>query len=113
MMGNVDVAKETKVQTDLKVFETQLKVYEARNMRPPTTDQGLGALVEQPDQEPAPENWVQLLEELPKDPWGNDYGYRYPAEQSKKAYDIYSLGKDGVESDDDIGNWKKVATGKN
>lgn len=77
-------------------------------MRPPTTEQGIKALVERPSSEPVPERWTQLLEEVPKDPWGQEYKYRYPATKSKKPYDIYSAGKDGQEgTDDDIGNWKK------
>ena len=39
-----------------------------------------------------------------KDPWGRPYQYRYPATKSKQPYDVYSLGPDGVESADDIGN---------
>lgn len=104
--GNVDVAKETRVESDIKSIVTQLKVYEARNLQPPTTEQGLKALVEMPTIEPVPERWTQLLEEMPKDPWKREFRYQYPAKRSKADYDVYSLGKDGVESADDIGNWK-------
>ncbi len=110
LKGNVDVAKETRVDGDLQNLMTQLQLYEARNMRPPTTEQGLKALVEKPTTEPLPEKWTALLEEVPKDPWGQEYKYRYPAQKSKKAYDVYSVGKDGVEgNEDDIGNWKATA----
>ena len=104
--GNVDVAKETRVDSDIKAITTQLKVYEARNLAPPTTEQGLKALVEMPVVEPLPERWSQLLEEIPKDPWKHEFRYQYPAKRSKADYDVYSLGLDGVESADDIGNWK-------
>ncbi|HEY9150542.1 MAG TPA: type II secretion system protein GspG, partial [Gammaproteobacteria bacterium] len=40
---------------------------------------------------------------LPVDPWGNPYQYLSPGTHS--SIDIYSLGPDGVPSDDDIGNW--------
>ena len=110
LKGNVDVAKETRVDGDLQNLMTQLQLYEARNMRPPTTEQGLKARVEKPTTEPLPEKWTALLEEVPKDPWGQEYKYRYPAQKSKKAYDVYSVGKDGVEgNEDDIGNWKAAA----
>lgn len=108
MMGNVEVAKETRVETDIKTLMTQLKLYEARNATPPTTEQGLGALVERPDTEPLPDRWSQLLEEPLIDPWNRPYEYSYPAKRSKRAYDIFSLGPDGVESADDIGNWKRT-----
>lgn len=104
--GNVDVAKDMRVETDIKSILTQLKTYEARNLQPPTTEQGLKALVERPTVEPAPERWTQLLLELPKDPWNHEYHYQYPAKRSKADYDVFSFGLDGVESADDIGNWK-------
>jgi general secretion pathway protein G len=109
--GNVDVAKETRVEADIKAIVTQIKVYEARNLQPPTTEQGIKALVELPTTEPIPERWSQLLEEVPKDPWKHEFHYQHPAKRSKSDYDVYSLGPDGVESADDIGNWK--ATRKN
>ncbi len=41
----------------------------------------------------------------PIDPWGNEYQYKYPSSRGND-YDLYSLGPDGLESDDDIGNWE-------
>ncbi len=104
--GNVDVAKETRVDSDIKNIVTQLKMYESKNLQPPTKEQGLAALVVKPTAEPIPERWTQLLEEVPKDAWNREYQYQYPAKRSKADYDVYSLGRDGVESADDIGNWK-------
>jgi general secretion pathway protein G len=106
--GNVDVAKETTVESDIKTVMTQLKLYEARNLQPPTTEQGLRALVERPTVEPVPERWTQLLEEVPRDPWKRELRYQHPARRSKADYDVYSLGADGIESADDIGNWKRA-----
>lgn len=44
-----------------------------------------------------------------KDPWGNDYQYKYPGEIQKEGFDLYSYGADGKEGgegdDADIGNW--------
>lgn len=110
LKGNVDVAKETRVESDIQNIMTQLQLYEARNMRAPTSEQGLKALVEKPSTEPLPEKWTQLLEAVPKDPWGQEYKYRYPAQKSKKPYDVYSAGKDGADgTEDDIGNWPQTA----
>ena len=66
--------------------------------------------MEQPTLEPLPARWTQLLEEIPKDPWNRDLQYAYPAKRSKSEYDVFSLGKDGIESADDIGNWKASAS---
>ncbi|MGE9296680.1 MAG: type II secretion system protein GspG [Puniceicoccales bacterium] len=45
------------------------------------------------------------LRASPIDPWGNRYHYKYPGTHNKDGYDVWSLGPDGRESDDDIGNW--------
>jgi len=108
--GNVDVAKETRVDADIKNILTQIKMYESKNLQPPTKEQGLAALVTKPTVEPIPERWTQLLEEVPKDAWNREYQYQYPAKRSKADYDVFSLGRDGVESADDIGNWKTART---
>ena len=49
------------------------------------------------------------LEEVPLDPWKQPYQYRYPGSKNingARGYDVWSLGPDGTESADDIGNWK-------
>ena len=47
--------------------------------------------------------------ELPKDPWGNDYNYRFPGENGR--IDIFTYGADGRPGgeglDADIGNWSE------
>jgi general secretion pathway protein G len=42
---------------------------------------------------------------IPLDPWKHPYQYRYPGTKNTDGYDVFSLGPDGVESGDDIGNW--------
>jgi type II secretion system protein G len=73
----------------------------------PRTDDWLDALTTAPSQKK--NIWKgPYLDEIPKDPWGNPYHYRYPGRNNpngSKGYDIWSLGPDGVISDDDIGNW--------
>jgi len=110
LKGNVDVAKESRVDGDIQAISTQLMLYESRAGRLPTTEQGIKALVEKPTTEPVPEKWSSLLEEEPKDPWQQPYKYAYPATKSKKAFDLWSVGKDGTDGTaDDIGNFKNVA----
>ncbi len=73
----------------------------------PSTEQGLEALMKAPAGKEG--KWKgPYLEELPKDPWDNAYQYRFPGSKNingSKGYDVWSLGPDGVESADDIGNW--------
>ncbi|MEI6350155.1 MAG: type II secretion system major pseudopilin GspG [Verrucomicrobiota bacterium] len=106
LSGNIDVAKETRVDGDLKTISTQLKTYEMSNYALPTTEQGIAALVEPPSAPPEPRRWKKLLEELPTDPWGHPYQYRCPGAKNPTSFDIFSLGPDGIESADDLGNWK-------
>ncbi|MDF1859624.1 MAG: type II secretion system major pseudopilin GspG [Verrucomicrobiales bacterium] len=106
VVGFVDDAKYQRVDSDLKALDLALKSYERNNyFKPPTQDQGLQALVERPTGDPQPERWRAYLDEPMLDPWGIEYQYRFPAQKSSKKYDIFSLGEDGVESDDDVGNW--------
>ncbi|MCB1229175.1 MAG: type II secretion system major pseudopilin GspG [Verrucomicrobiae bacterium] len=108
LVGWLDEAKFERVRGDINTIDLAIKGYERGNYsKPPTQEQGLMALVERPTSEPQPERWRAYLED-PKallDPWGNQYQYRYPAQKSKKKYDIWSMGEDGVESEDDVGNW--------
>lgn len=104
----IDTAKDSRVSADMDKISLALQSYEGRALRVPTTEQGLEALVEKPTLEPIPENYRPYMEELPKDPWGQPYKYRFPAQKSKKSYDLWTVGPDGAEgTDDDIGNWKK------
>jgi general secretion pathway protein G len=106
VIGFVDDAKYQRVDSDMKALDLALKSYERNNyFKPPTQEQGLNALVERPTSDPQPERWRAYLEEPMLDPWGVEYQYRVPAQKSNKKYDIFSFGEDGVESDDDVGNW--------
>ena len=105
LVGNIDVAKEQRVDSDIEAISMQLRTYEMLNYRMPTTEQGLKALVNQPTTEPRPRRWKQLMKSVPIDPWGNEYVYRNPG-KGGAAFEIYSLGPDGKESDDDAGKNK-------
>ena len=105
MSGNVDIARHTRVAADLQMINTQLKLYESMNGFMPSTEQGLQALVVQPDSDPKPTRWYQLFKEMPKDPWQSDYIYRNPGTKNPNGYDLYSAGPDrkADTADDDWG----------
>ena len=51
-----------------------------------------------------------IAEDQVVDPWNNPYQYKFPGDRNRngsRSYDVWSLGQDGLPSDDDIGNWKK------
>ncbi|MCB1061550.1 MAG: type II secretion system major pseudopilin GspG [Verrucomicrobiae bacterium] len=114
LIGFLDEAKYERVKGDLNTLDLAIKGYERGNYsKPPTQEQGLNALVERPTSDPQPERWRAYLEDQKAllDPWGNPYQYRYPATKSKKKYDLWSNGENGIEDSgegegvDDIGNW--------
>src|SRR5258708_20067309 len=92
-LGNTTaIAKTMRVQADVQAIKTQLQLYESMNGFYPSTEQGLQALVSQPQSDPRPTRWYQLFKEMPKDPWGSDYIYRNPGLKSPGGYDLYSAG---------------------
>jgi general secretion pathway protein G len=106
MTGSVEYSKHVKISGDIQGIGTQLKLYESMNGFYPTTEQGLQALVTQPDTDPKPSRWYQLFSEKPKDPWQNDYIYRCPGIKNPNGYDLFSAGPDRKPdtADDDDGH---------
>jgi general secretion pathway protein G len=108
VIRRIDDARITKAKQDIRAYETALNLYRMDNFRYPTTEQGLEALVKQPT-DPNIKNWKQggYIQNLRKDPWGNDYTYISPG--SHGDYDLFTLGADGQPGgegpDADIGNW--------
>lgn len=106
LMGNLGVAKNTRVKSDLETISTQLKVYQMENLDFPTTSQGLQALVQPPTVPPKPRNWIQLLKvEALTDPWGSPYQYLKPGKNNPDSFDLWSLGPNKTQGDKNIGNW--------
>jgi general secretion pathway protein G len=73
-------------------FEKALDQYRLDVGRYPTTEQGLDALVVKPANEP---KWQgpYLAKNVPPDPWGRPYQYKFPGEKSE--FDLLSYGRDG------------------
>ena len=111
IMGRPEEAKQLKAKMQIESLETAIKLYQLDNGAYPGTEQGLQALVEQPETGNVPKKWRTggYLEKgrLPKDPWGNEFIYLSPGVQGD--YDIISYGSDGIAGgegkDADISNW--------
>src|SRR5204862_7271121 len=68
-LGNTTaIAKTMRVQADVQAINTQLQLYESMNGFYPTTEQGLQALVTQPDKNARPARWDELYKQMPTDP---------------------------------------------
>jgi len=97
--------------TEIKVKDsltTPLFSYRSDMGNYPSTEQGLGALQRDPGNSGG--RWrgpyVKDSEEVFLDAWNKKLQYRFPGVRNAGGYDLYSYGPDGVESGDDIGNWK-------
>ena len=106
LSGNVEYARHTRIAADVQGISTQLKLYESMNGFFPTSEQGLQALVAQPESDPKPTRWYQLYKDMPKDPWQSDYVYRNPGTKNSSGFDLFSPGPDRKPdtADDDWGN---------
>ena len=105
LTGRGEQARVAAAKADIQAnIATALKLYELDNGNYPATNEGLNALLNNPG---SGTNWSgPYLEKRPIDPWGREYKYKCPGEHRSADYDLYSLGKDGVESADDVKNWE-------
>jgi general secretion pathway protein G len=90
-------ARTTAARTQIELLGTALDSYRLDNGSYPTTEQGLQALRVKPSIPPIPANWrgPYLRKDVPLDPWGRPYIYRFPGERNPGGYDLISLGRDG------------------
>ena len=95
ILENVDKARVTRAQSDIRAIQTALDLYRLDNFKYPTTEQGLQALVKQPN-DPTITNYRSggYLPSLPKDPWNNLYIYVSPGADGRD-YEITTYGRDG------------------
>lgn len=105
LTGRSEEARKSRAKVDIDVnIATGLKMYEFENGVFPTTGEGLNALYSEPS---SARNWKgPYLDRKPIDSWGNPYQYRSPGTH-RTDYDLFSLGRDGVESEDDVTNWEE------
>ena len=81
-------------KAQLNAFDKALDQYRLDVGHYPSGDQGLQALITRVDNEA---KWAgpYLKKEVPLDPWGHPYQYRFPGANGKD-FDLFSFGKDGV-----------------
>lgn len=92
-------------------LSSALELFKANTGQYPSTDLGLGALIERPGDEEIAAKWSgpYLKAESLKDPWNSDYIYAFPGQVNETSFDLSSAGPDKVEgNDDDITNWTKT-----
>ncbi len=108
MLRRTDTARVTAARTQINAFMTALGAYKLDTGTFPSTEMGLQALRDRP---PSVNQWngPYLPQEIPLDPWGRPYVYRYPGEHGDEP-DIISYGADGQPGGEginaDVVSWK-------
>lgn len=85
VMPAAERASLTKAKADIATLEQGIEMYRLRNMRYPTNDEGLQALVSD-----------NVVRRLPNDPWNHPYVYAQPGAEGR-PFQVTSLGADGRE----------------
>lgn len=101
-------AKVVAARSQISVFSNALALYKLDTGRFPSTEQGLKALRDRPQDQ---DQWQgpYIDKDLPLDPWGHAYSYKFPGEHGEEP-DIESYGADGQPGGEgtsaDIVSWK-------
>jgi general secretion pathway protein G len=108
LFRHVGQAKIATARAQISAFQTALGAYRLDTGKFPTTEEGLEALRTAPS---GVRNWngPYLPKDIPLDPWGNPYVYKYPGDHGDEP-DIVSNGADGRPGgegeDADVLSWK-------
>jgi general secretion pathway protein G len=108
LFQNADKAKVTAAKAQINSLMTALGSYKLEVGVFPTTEQGLQVLWTKPN---GVANWSgpYTQQEIPKDPWGHDYVYKFPGEHGDQP-DMISYGADGQPGGEginaDIVSWR-------
>jgi len=99
IIGQSEEAKQKIVCVQMKSLKDALDSFKIQQGLYPSTEEGLGALLKNPDPQKYkhyPRNGYLGSKKLPKDPWGSDYIYI----NNNGEIDIISLGADKKEGGD-------------
>ena len=102
----IEVAKQ-----DISRLQQALVMFKINEVKYPNSSQGLESLKTNPGNLRNPSKYPNggYINKIPVDPWGNNYVYIFPGQNSE--YDIVSLGADGQPGGEgenaDIGNWSQ------
>ncbi|MFU8829279.1 MAG: type II secretion system major pseudopilin GspG [Phycisphaerales bacterium] len=110
VIGQRDTANVGQARAQMRNIEAALDNFYLAFNRYPTDDEGLEVLWNREaldfENEEDEQKWQRFLNNaIPRDVWGNEWGYRAESEFGRR-YDLWSNGPDGEEgTDDDITSW--------
>ncbi len=108
LLSRGDQARTVATRQQINAFMTALGTYKLDTGKFPSNEEGLQALRTKPQ---GLEQWAgpYLPQEIPNDPWGRPFQYKFPGEHGDEP-DVVSQGADGQPGGDginaDIVSWK-------
>ena len=98
IMGRFERSKEEIAKAQVDMLSSGVMSFKVDMNRYPAN---LGELIQ--SKEPKWRGPYLSKQNLPKDPWDRDYVFKAPGEHG--AFDLYSLGADGILGEKSITNW--------
>ncbi|WP_353405649.1 type II secretion system major pseudopilin GspG [Pseudoteredinibacter isoporae] len=93
ILDQLDGAKHKTAGIQIKDLESGLEIYKLEVGRFPSSEEGLQALVSKPSNAKGWNGPYLKGKEVPQDPWGRDFVYKYPG--ANGGMEIISYGEDG------------------
>lgn len=109
LLERPEEARRTKAAVQIESIKQSLGMFKLDNGFFPSTEQGLEALVNKPENGREPKKYPEggYMEKVPVDPWDNPYVYISPGAHGD--YDLISYGADGEpggeDANADIESW--------
>jgi general secretion pathway protein G len=105
--NRLEIASRDTAKIQIRQISEALNLYRLSMRSYPSTAEGLAALVSPKGGE------KPFMDEIPRDPWNENYVYIYPGTHNPQGFDLMSYGPDKVQGgDDDIGNWDVAGNSK-
>lgn len=108
VLKHLDSSKTKTAMLQIQELGAALDLYRLEVGRYPSSEQGLDALINQPEGISSWNGPYLKKTVIRLDPWGQSYHYKFPGEFGE--YDLFSLGADNNEGGDsenaDIVSWK-------
>ncbi|MDA0824250.1 MAG: type II secretion system major pseudopilin GspG [Proteobacteria bacterium] len=107
VMKHLGKAKTDTARLQIDNLSAALDIYNLENGSYPSTEVGLDALINAPEDATSWNGPYLRKPNVPLDPWGKPFNYRFPGEHG--VFDIYTLGADNAEGGEkdnqDVASW--------
>ena len=108
VMKHLGKAKTDTARLQIDNLSAALDIYNLENGSYPSTEVGLDALINAPEDATSWNGPYLRKPNVPLDPWGKPFNYRFPGEHG--VFDIYTLGADNTEGGEkdnqDAASWE-------